>query len=105
MILGGHAMMCKRHIKRLQCDSCELRIRTFSRFSQQGLRSGILCVGKNLHCLNGDTKLAKNVVDMKTGAVSAAAGSAYAEFGQTKVIVSVYVSISIPSPPYCFNFI
>ncbi|KAH9542961.1 hypothetical protein CY35_13G037000 [Sphagnum magellanicum] len=27
---------------------------------------------------------------MKTGAVNAAAGSAYAEFGQTKVIVSVY---------------
>jgi ribonuclease PH len=26
---------------------------------------------------------------MKTGAVNAAAGSAYAEFGQTKVIVSV----------------
>ena len=42
------------------------------------------------------------VVDMKTGAVSAAAGSAYAEYGQTKVIVSVYVSIPIPSPPYCF---
>lgn len=30
---------------------------------------------------------------MQTGAVSAAAGSAYAEFGQTKVIVSVYVSL------------
>jgi exosome complex component MTR3 len=38
-------------------------------------------------CVNFDTNFS---TDMKTGAVNAAAGSAYAEFGQTKVIVSVY---------------
>jgi ribonuclease PH len=37
-------------------------------------------------CVNFDTNVS---TDMKTGAVNAAAGSAYAEFGQTKVIVSV----------------